>query len=276
MSHSTCLIKAILSIANNTFYSLFFNQFSINGKIEKYSASLSLVRYFLFIGNKIRSLESHKVHKIQTVHEAKEKGLMLQTAQELLAIPGEGISGMINGVSCKAGKIGLLHNQLLSEQEEFIVKQLEVEGKTVIYVQADDQLIGILAIQDVIRANAKETVSALKQMGMRVIMLTGDRNSTAQAIGAQLGVDQVHADLLPEDKVAIIKKMSATGKVAMIGDGVNDAPALAASSVGIAMVPREQMWHWRRPILYLCPMICPKYRMPFPSDAAHPESSNRT
>ncbi|WP_222850470.1 heavy metal translocating P-type ATPase [Paenibacillus tengchongensis] len=182
----------------------------------------------------IENLSEHPIAKA-IVYEATERGIKLQTAQELMSIPGQGVSGTLNGVIYKAGKPGLLHNQVLSEQDESIVQRLEAAGKTVIYVQADDVLIGILAIQDVVRANAQETVAALKQMGMRVIMLTGDRKAAAQSIGSTLGVDQVYADLMPEDKVAMIKKMSEDGKVAMIGDGVNDAPALAASSVGIAM-----------------------------------------
>ncbi|MDF2938355.1 MAG: ATPase [Paenibacillaceae bacterium] len=182
----------------------------------------------------IENLSEHPIAKA-IVQQAKDRGLVLETAQELTAIPGEGVSGSVNGVLCKVGKMVLLQNQALSDSEAAIAKQLEAEGKTIIYVQADQVLIGILAVQDVVRPNAREAVAALKQMGMKVVMLTGDREATGQAIGKQLGVDQVYADLLPENKVSIVKKLSETGKVAMIGDGVNDAPALAASSVGIAM-----------------------------------------
>ncbi|RAV01288.1 heavy metal translocating P-type ATPase [Paenibacillus sp. YN15] len=182
----------------------------------------------------IENLSEHPIAKA-IVQQAKDRGLTLDTAQELTAIPGQGVSGSVNGVCCKVGKLGLLHNQTLSDRDAAIVKRLETEGKTVIYVEADQVLIGIVAIQDVVRPNAKAAVAALRGMGMQVVMLTGDREATARAIGSQLGVDQVYADLLPEDKVAIVKKLSAAGKVAMIGDGVNDAPALAASSVGIAM-----------------------------------------
>jgi Zn2+/Cd2+-exporting ATPase len=162
----------------------------------------------------IENLSEHPIAKA-IVQQAKDRGMVLETAQALTAIPGVGVRGSVNGVMCKVGKIGLLHNQVLTDLETSIAKRLESEGKTVLYVEADQLLVGILAIQDV--------------------MLTGDREATAQAIGRQLGVDQVYADLLPEDKVAIVKQLSGTGKVAMIGDGVNDAPALAVSSVGIAM-----------------------------------------
>lgn len=182
----------------------------------------------------VENLSEHPIAKT-IVQQAKDRGLVLETAQELTAVPGEGVSGSINGVICTVGKMGLLHNQQLSEEAKSIVKRLESEGKTVIYVQVDRSLSGIMAIQDVVRPHAREAVSALKNMGLQVVMLTGDREATAQAIGAQLGVDKVYADLLPEDKVSIVKKLSQEGKVAMIGDGVNDAPALAVSSVGIAM-----------------------------------------
>jgi Cd2+/Zn2+-exporting ATPase len=182
----------------------------------------------------IENLSEHPIAKV-IVQQAKDRGLVLETAQALTAIPGVGVRGSVNGVMCKVGKIGLMHNPVLTELEAGIAKRLESEGKTVLYVEADQLLVGILAIQDVVRPGAKAAVGALKQMGMQVVMLTGDREATAQAIGRQLGVDQVYGDLLPEDKVAIVKRLSVNGKVAMIGDGVNDAPALAVSSVGIAM-----------------------------------------
>ncbi|MCO5384940.1 MAG: HAD-IC family P-type ATPase [Desulfosporosinus sp.] len=116
-----------------------------------------------------------------------------------------------------------------------VVKDLEKQGSTVIFVQVGKERIGILAVQDTLRPQAKESVKKLKKMGIKVVMLTGDSSSTAQIIGEQAGVDQVYSDLLPEHKVDIIKKLEEYGKVAMVGDGVNDAPALAVSSVGIAM-----------------------------------------
>ncbi|SET22933.1 heavy metal translocating P-type ATPase [Paenibacillus sp. NFR01] len=182
----------------------------------------------------LENLSEHPIAKA-IVGQAKERGLVLEAAQELTAIPGGGISGSVGDARYKVGKIGLLHVQSLAEREAAIAAKLEAEGKTVIYVEAGQKLIGLLAIQDVVRPNAKEAVTALKQIGIQVVMLTGDRAATAQAIGAHLGVDAVYADLLPEDKVNLVKKLGERGKVAMIGDGVNDAPALAASSVGIAM-----------------------------------------
>ncbi len=133
-------------------------------------------------------------------------------------------------------RIGKLDKgQKLPEEEMKVVKDLEKQGSTVIFVQVGKERIGILAVQDTLRPQAKESVKKLKKMGIKVLMLTGDSSSTAQIIGEQAGVDQVYSDLLPEHKVDIIKKLEEYGKVAMVGDGVNDAPALAVSSVGIAM-----------------------------------------
>jgi len=116
------------------------------------------------------------------------------------------------------------------------LEQLEAEGKTAVFVERDGAIAGLLAIRDTLRPEAKGAVAALKRMGMRVVMLTGDSSPTAQAIGREAGVDEVYAKLLPEQKVEQVKQLTARyGKVAMVGDGVNDAPALAAASVGIAM-----------------------------------------
>ncbi|MEO3944888.1 heavy metal translocating P-type ATPase [Gorillibacterium sp. CAU 1737] len=182
----------------------------------------------------LENLSEHPIARA-IVHEAKARGLRLGEAQNLTAIPGLGVRGSIEGVSYHVGKIELLQEATRSAEAASRARQLEAEGKTVVYVQAEETLIGLLAIQDIVRADAKTAVEALKAIGMKVVMLTGDRRGTADAIGAALGVDEVYAELLPENKVSVIKDLSHKGKVAMIGDGVNDAPALAASSVGIAM-----------------------------------------
>ena len=117
-----------------------------------------------------------------------------------------------------------------------MVTELEEQGKTVIYVSANKQLIGLLTIQDIIRPQAKKVIDDLKAMGIKVALLTGDSKVTGNAIGKQAGIDEVFAELLPEQKVEAVKKLEGKyGKVAMVGDGVNDAPALATASVGIAM-----------------------------------------
>lgn len=182
------------------------------------------------------SLESLSEHPIARaiVQAAKDQELELYNASELQAVSGIGIYGFINGQKYSIGKLES-YIQLTPVQLD-TVKSIESQGKTVIFVETDQQILGILAVQDTLRPQAVESVNALKKMGVKVVLLTGDRLPTAQSIAHQAGIDEVYAELLPEQKVDIVKKLTVKyGKVAMIGDGVNDAPALAASSVGIAM-----------------------------------------
>jgi len=186
------------------------------------------------------SLETWSEHPIAKaiVRKANEKNLALSTASKLEAVPGFGVHGIVEGQEYRIGKFDLLNlveGEKLSDQEMRAVLNLEKQGNTMIVVQVGKERIGVLAVRDTIRPQAKESIARLKKMGIKVVMLTGDSSSTAQIIGAQVGVDQVYSDLLPEHKVDIIKKLGVYGKVAMVGDGVNDAPALAVSSVGIAM-----------------------------------------
>ncbi|KJR47659.1 Lead, cadmium, zinc and mercury transporting ATPase [Desulfosporosinus sp. I2] len=183
------------------------------------------------------SLEIWSEHPIAKaiMHKAKERNLLLSSATKLEAVPGFGVHGIVEGQEYRIGKLDLNEGQTLSEEEMKAVRELEKQGNTVILVQVGKERIGVLAVQDTLRPQAKESIRKLKQMGIKVVMLTGDSSSTAQIMGEKAGVDQVYSELLPEHKVEIIKKLEEYGKVAMVGDGVNDAPALAASSVGIAM-----------------------------------------
>ena len=189
----------------------------------------------LKVAASIETLSQHPIAKA-IVKTANEKNISLERPTELQAIHGLGVHGSLNGVEYKIGKKDLLAWLDISAEQQTQAKSLEAEGKTVIFVQANNQLIGILTIMDTIRPQAKKAIADLKAMGIKVAMLTGDSQSTADAIGRQAGVDEVYAELLPEQKVDAVKKMTAKyGKVAMVGDGVNDAPALATASVGIAM-----------------------------------------
>ena len=110
------------------------------------------------------------------------------------------------------------------------------QGATTVFVAIDGRLAGLLAIADPIKAGAADTISALKAAGVRLVMLTGDNRTTALAVAARLGIEEIEAEILPQDKAAVVRRLQATGRVvAMAGDGVNDAPALAAADVGIAM-----------------------------------------
>jgi Cd2+/Zn2+-exporting ATPase len=183
----------------------------------------------------LESLSEHPIAK-SIVQTAKGKNIQLDPASQLQAVPGLGVHGLVNGMEYRIGKLELLQDLTISKQQKDLIKELESQGKTVVFVAEGNQTIGLLAIQDTLRPQAKQTVEALKRMGIKVAMLTGDSKSTANAIGHQAGVDEVYAELLPEQKVEIIKELTSKyGKVSMVGDGVNDAPALATSSVGIAM-----------------------------------------
>jgi len=183
------------------------------------------------------SLETWSEHPIAKaiIREAKEKDLQLNSASKLEAVPGLGVHGIVKGQEYQIGKLDLVEGQKLLEGEMKLVRELEKRGNTVIFVQGGKERLGVLAVKDTLRPQAKESIKRLKKMGIKVVMLTGDSASTAQIIGEQVGVDQVYSELLPEHKVDIIKILGKSGKVAMVGDGVNDAPALAVSSVGIAM-----------------------------------------
>ncbi len=179
------------------------------------------------------ALEAYSEHPIgqAIVQAAKARNLELPPATNVQALPGSGITGEVDGIAISVGKTNLL------EQKTLPITQLESEGKTVVWVQAAGEILGIIAIADTLRPTAAQTIQRLKQLGVeQIIMLTGDNNSTAQSVAQQLNVDQVYAELLPEDKVSVIRRLQKQYQtVAMVGDGVNDAPALAAASVGIAM-----------------------------------------
>lgn len=184
------------------------------------------------------ALENLSEHPIAQaiVQAAKERGLELPSAANLQAVPGVGIHGVVGQQAFCIGNSACLQENTLTLEQQKLAKQLEQAGKTVIYVQSQNQLLGLLAVQDTLRPQARHSIRALRRMGIKVAMLTGDHPATAHAIGREADVDWVYAGLLPEEKVAVVKKLTAAhGKVAMVGDGVNDAPALAAAGVGIAM-----------------------------------------
>jgi Cu+-exporting ATPase len=171
------------------------------------------------------------------VRAAQMRGLELPAVADFRAIPGHGICGSIDG--CRA----LLGNRSLLRQEdidpgpaEAVMQRLEQEGKTAMLVARDGRLYGIVAVADTLKPEAKETIAALRGEGIEVVLLTGDNERTARAIGSQLGIERVIAEILPGDKAKVIKDLQAQGKkVAMVGDGVNDAPALATADIGIAI-----------------------------------------
>ncbi|MEI6561704.1 MAG: heavy metal translocating P-type ATPase [Verrucomicrobiota bacterium] len=177
------------------------------------------------------------------VEETAGRGLEIPHCADFQSVSGNGATGLVNGRRIVIGSPRFFENLRVTrcEQTERAVEALQSEGKTCVLVGElpngeGGTLLGAIAIADVLRASASEVVARLKAIGIqRVVMLTGDNHRVAAAIGKQAGVDEVHADLLPEDKVRVIKELKKIGPVAMIGDGVNDAPALALANVGIAM-----------------------------------------
>lgn len=171
------------------------------------------------------------------VKGAEEQGLELKKLESFKAIPGQGIEVVIDGRNILLGNRKLmLENKISLENLEETSDKLAAEGKTPMYVALDKKIAGIIAVADTIKANSRKAIEKLHQMGIEVIMLTGDNKRTAEAIAKQVNIDRTLAEVLPEDKAKEVKKLQAEGKkVAMVGDGINDAPALAQADIGIAI-----------------------------------------
>ena len=168
---------------------------------------------------------------------AEDKGLKFQKLDLFKAIPGHGIEVKIDGKNILLGnkKLMLERNVSLEKLEETSDK-LAGEGKTPMYIAIDKKMAGIIAVADTVKENSKSAIEKLHKMGIEVAMITGDNRRTAEAIAKQVGIDRILAEVLPQDKAKEVKKLQADGKkVAMVGDGINDAPALAQSDIGIAI-----------------------------------------
>ncbi|MCZ7594244.1 MAG: copper-translocating P-type ATPase [Hyphomicrobium sp.] len=171
------------------------------------------------------------------VRAAQHRELALPSVKDFEAVAGHGICGMIDGRKVLFGNRRLLRQEGVDAgQAEPEMRRLEQEGKTAMLLAIDGQLAGIIAVADTLKPDAVEAVAALRDDGVGVALLTGDNERTANAIGRELGIDRVFAEVLPGDKVRIIKELQSQDEtVAMVGDGVNDAPALAAADIGIAI-----------------------------------------
>ncbi|PUA36104.1 heavy metal translocating P-type ATPase [Paenibacillus elgii] len=189
----------------------------------------------LRIAASIESLSTHPIAKA-IVDKAGELSLELERPSDFQALAGWGVQAGLAGEFWKIGKPGFFEESGIDEQILSDVRKLEQEGKTVVLIQNAAGIAGMIALQDAIRPQAREMIAKLKELGVQVVMLTGDQRLTAEAIAKEAGIDQVYAGLLPEDKLNIVKTLKEKyTHVAMVGDGINDAPALAAASVGIAM-----------------------------------------
>lgn len=168
---------------------------------------------------------------ITRYYEQSAPGRALPEVQDFVSLTGQGVQAQLDGKLYRVGKLELFAGTSPSEAERLVS-----QAKTVIGVGTPKRLLGLIAVADQIRPQAQETVSALKRLGLEIVMLTGDNEETAKAVAHQLGIAHYHAGVLPDEKVSEIQKLLGQySKVAMVGDGVNDAPALATSTVGIAM-----------------------------------------
>lgn len=188
------------------------------------------------------TLEQHSEHPLAkaVIKKAKEYDIEWGEIQDFEALPGNGLMGTCQyGTEEKhlcGGNFTFIRQEAsIPADVRALTKKLASEGKTPLFFSADHKLLGIIAVADVIKADSPQAVKELQNMGIRVIMLTGDNVRTAHAIGQQVGVDQVVAGVLPDGKEAVVRQLKKCGKVAMVGDGINDAPALTAADVGIAI-----------------------------------------
>lgn len=184
------------------------------------------------------SLEENSEHPLATavVKAAKEAKTEIKSIQNFAAIEGRGVKANYGNQEAFVGSDRLLEDISISQEMKDQALQLQKEAKTVVYVGLGNDIIGLIAIQDVPKASSKQAIAELKKRGLKTVMLTGDNQNVAEAIGHEVGIDQVIAGVLPTEKAAEIKKLQDEGnKVAFVGDGINDAPALSTADVGIAM-----------------------------------------
>ncbi len=171
------------------------------------------------------------------VKGAEERGLPAVRAGDFRSLPGKGVAGTVEGKAVLLGTPALLgEHGVNTDTLRARVEALRGQGQTVLLMAVDGRLAGLLGVADPVRATTPEAIRALHAEGLRIVMLTGDSRATAEAVARQLGIDEVHAEVLPQDKYAVVKRLRQEGRVvAMAGDGINDAPALAEAQVGVAM-----------------------------------------
>lgn len=184
------------------------------------------------------SVEAKSEHPLAKaiMERAKKDEIAIAEVTDFSAVVGNGLTATLAGKIIKAGNLAFV-SKFVKVSDDMRAKSVEFskEGKTPLFFAADDRLCGIIAVADTIKEDSPEAVRQLKNMGIRVVMLTGDNEQTANAIGKQAGVDEVIAGVLPDGKEAVIRKLKKQGRVAMVGDGINDAPALTRADMGIAI-----------------------------------------
>jgi len=197
--------------------------------------STKTVEEVLSLAASVEQGSEHPVGKA-IAEKAKERGIELSQPDQFKAIKGMGVVAQLDGVEVKVGKPSLFEGDKLSPEMEKKFADLEEQGKTAMAVGIDGRIVGIIAVADTLKENASDVIRELEEMGLRTVMLTGDNSRTAKAIASRLGISEVYAEVMPDEKVEVVKKAQQKyGMVAMVGDGINDAPALTQANVGIAM-----------------------------------------
>lgn len=184
------------------------------------------------------SLESKSEHPLAAAitRRAGESNVETDEAQGFTALPGHGVRAEINGKTAIGGNAALIKSKgMLDADMKALGERLADEGKTPLYFAFDGRIAGIIAVADVVKEDSGQAISELKDMGIRTVMLTGDNRRTALSVAKQTGIDEVVSDVLPGDKAEVVEKLRKYGKVAMVGDGINDAPALTQADIGIAI-----------------------------------------
>ena len=189
----------------------------------------------LAIAYALEKKSEHPLAKAITQYAEKD-GLLAGEVENFQALPGNGIMAMLNGTALYGGSYKFISEQIqVTDEINKMSEQLSEEGKTPLFFACDGELYGIIAVADTIKEDSPRAVKEMQNMGIHVVMLTGDNERTAKAIGAKAGVDEVIAGVLPDGKETVIRNMQKNGKVIMVGDGINDAPALTSADIGIAI-----------------------------------------
>ena len=184
------------------------------------------------------ALEKKSEHPLaRAIHQrAEQDGLTAAEVQQFQALPGNGLTASLNGKTLLGGSFRFISGQIsVSEAMKARSEKLSGEGKTPLFFARDGKLCGIIAVADTIKEDSPQAIAEMRNMGIHVVMLTGDNERTARAIGAKAGVDEVIAGVLPDGKESVIRQLQQKGKVIMVGDGINDAPALTSADIGIAI-----------------------------------------